>query len=179
MSPLKKPRDESAKASGDKFTTSEADWKPVKPSVTQPTTETGGTLKKVLRSAMMLTLGVGLTLGAVGCASVGTAHAAGSANQPQIVQVQTKPKAEQAKGTAKAAQQQEQGAAYKIGKGLNETGKGVKEAAQPALDKGKEIGQEIGEAGKQVGQEIGKAGKDFGLGVAREAKSFWKGLTGK
>lgn len=179
MSPLKRSRDEGPQSQGDKFTTAETDWKPVKPSVTKPTAETGGTLRRVLGSAMMLTLGVGLTLGAAGCASVGTAYAAGP-NQPQIVQVQTqKPKSEQAKGSAKASSQQQQGAAYKIGKGLNETGKGLKEATQPALDKGKEVGLEIGEAGKQVGQEIGQAGKEFGQGVAREAKAFWRGLTGK
>ncbi|MBX3171998.1 MAG: hypothetical protein KF760_31615 [Candidatus Eremiobacteraeota bacterium] len=142
------------------------DWAPVKPNVTAAVSHKPSALRN-FTGAMTLALGLALTLGATGCASVATAQAA---EKTPIVQTQTRP-AQQDSTKASAS--------YQIGKGLHEIGKGTKEAARPALDKGKEVGKEIGKAGKEVGQEIGKAGKKFGLGVAKEAKSFWKGLTGK
>ena len=168
LSPLKKSRSESNSA-GDKFETRGGqDWKPIKPSLTHEAEAPAHSSKGVLNSVLMLTLGIALTMGATGCASVATAHGAQS-GRPQIVQVETHKQdsppqtpAQQVVGQKKAS------AAYQVGHDLNKAGKDIKKAAQPALDKGKE-----------VGQEIAKAGKDFGLGVAKEATSFWKGLTGK
>lgn len=153
-------------APGDKFESTGSDWTPVKPNMTTAV----GKAKSGLRNftgAMTLALGLALTLGATGCATVVNAQAA---QKTPIVQTHVQPAAQD---TAQKP------ASYQIGKGLHDIGVGTKEAAQPALDKGKEVGQKIGQTGKQVGQEIGKAGKNFGLGVAKEAKSFWKGLTGK
>ncbi len=159
-------RRESSDLPKESFVSSGNDWAPVKPNVTAAVNNQPSAFRN-FTGAMTLALGLALTLGATGCASVATAQAA---EKTPIVQTQTK---QAQKDTAKPS------ASYQIGKGLHEIGKGTKEAAQPALEKGKEVGKEIGKAGKEVGQEIGKAGKNFGLGVAKEAKSFWKGLTGK
>lgn len=180
LSPLKRSKADPGTPVGDKFETGSADWKPVKPSLQAEAPSSSKPLRGALGSILMLTLGVALSLGASGCASVATAHAADS-GRPQIVQVDAartakketaKPgPAKQLAGQKKVAgkaQSTEQGTAYQVGRELNEVGKDVKDAAKPVLEKGKE-----------VGQEIGKAGKDFGLGVAKEARSFWKGLTGK
>ena len=142
------------------------DWTPVKPNITSSVSPKSSGLRS-LGGALMLSLGLALTLGATGCASVATAQAAG---KTPIVQTQTKP----AQDTAARPS-----AAYQIGKGMHEIGVGTKEAAQPVIEKSLEVGQQIGKKGKEVGQEIGQAGKKFGLGVAKEATSFWKGLTGK
>ena len=139
---------------GDKFVSGTQDWTPVKPNITSAVGNKPSAFRN-FTGAMTLALGLALTIGATGCASVATAQ---SAQKSPIVQTQTQPAKDT---TAKPA-------SYQVGKGLHDIGKGAKVAAQPALDKGKE-----------VGQEIGKAGKQFGLGVAKEAKSFWKGLTGK
>ncbi len=146
------------------YVSSGNDWAPVKPNVAAATTKTSAV--RNFTGAMTLAVGLALTLGMTGCASVATAQAT---QRTPIVQTQTKP----AQDTAKPS------AAYQIGKGLNEIGKGTKQAAQPALDKGAEVGKEIGKAGAEVGKEIGKAGKAFGKGVATGAKSFWRGLTGQ
>ncbi|MFN8607906.1 MAG: hypothetical protein U0931_10260 [Vulcanimicrobiota bacterium] len=152
---------------GDKFESTGSDWTPVRPNVTSTVSRVSSTVRN-FTGAMTLALGLALTAGLTGCASVATAQ---SAHQTPIVQTQVK-HAEKDTTAPKSA-------SYQVGKGLHDIGVGTKEAAQPALDKGKEIGQKIGETGAQVGKEIGKAGKNFGLGVAKEAKSFWKGLTGK
>lgn len=148
---------------GDKFESSGSDWTPVKPNVTSTVSKAAAGVRN-FTGAMMLTLGLALTMGVTGCASVATAQ---TAQKTPIVQTQVK------------QESAPKSASYQVGKGLHDIGVGTKEAAQPALDKGREIGQKIGETGAHVGKEIGKAGRDFGLGVAKEAKSFWKGLTGK
>lgn len=174
MSPLKKSKADSGGPVGDKFEAGSTEWKPVKPSLQTEAPSSSKPLRGALGSILMLTLGVALSLGASGCASVATAHAAES-GRPQIVQVDTAKTAKQETAKPSPAKQlsgqkksTEQGTAYQVGRELNQAGKDVKEAAKPVLEKGKE-----------VGKEIGKAGKDFGLGVAKEATSFWKGLTGK
>ncbi|MBS2035004.1 hypothetical protein JST97_08445 [bacterium] len=149
---------------GDKFESTGSDWTPVKPNLTSAVSKASSTVRN-FTGAMTLALGLALTLGATGCASVATAQ---TAQHTPIVQTQVQPK-----DTAPKP------ASYQVGKGLHDIGVGAKEAAQPALDKGQEIGKKIGDKGAEVGKEIGKAGKAFGLGVAKEAKSFWKGLTGK
>jgi len=141
------------------------DWAPVKPNVTAATSKTSGL--RSLGGALMLSLGLALTIGATGCASVATAQAT---EKTPIIQTQPKP----AQDTAAKPS-----ASYQIGKGMHEIGMGAKEAAQPAIDKGKEVGKKGLEKGKEVGKEIGAAGKKFGQGVAKEATSFWRGLTGK
>ena len=158
-------RPEGKPAPGDKFVSSGNDWTPVKPNVTAAVSNKPSAFRN-FTGAMTLALGLALTIGATGCASVATAQSAG---RTPIVQTQTQPAKDT---TAKSA-------SYQVGKGLHDIGVGAKEAAQPALEKGKEVGQKIGETGKEVGKEIGKAGKKFGLDVAKEAKSFWKGLTSK
>ena len=145
-------RPESTTTSGDKFVSGGNDWTPVKPNVTSAVSNKPSAFRN-FSGAMTLALGLALTIGATGCASVATAQ---SAQRTPIVQTHTKSAQDT---TAKPT-------SYQVGKGLHDIGKGAKEVAQPAVDKGKE-----------VGQEIGKAGKKFGLGVAKEAKSFWKGLT--
>jgi hypothetical protein len=177
MSPLKRSRSDAEAGPSEKFETSASDWKPTRPTLESQGTTSARPLGRALGSLLMVTLGVALSLGASGCASVATAHAAQSG--PQIVQAKTAPKREAAKATPAQQLQADSSASYKIGKGLNQVGQGVKEASQPALEKGKEVGQEVGKEAVKVGKEIGKAGKDFGLGVAKEATSFWKGLTGK
>ncbi len=152
---------------GDKFETTGSDWTPVKPNVTTAVSKAKSGCRN-FTGAMTLALGLALTLGGTGCATVANAQAA---QKTPIVQTQVQ--------TAAHHDTAEKPASYQVGKGLHDIGVGTKEAVQPALDKGKEVGQQIGQTGKHVGQEIGKAGKKFGLGVAKEAKSFWKGLTGK
>ena len=137
------------------------DWTPVKPNVSAATSKTSGL--RSLGGALMLSLGLALTIGATGCASVATAQAA---EKTPIIQTQPKPA-------------KDGSASYQVGKGLHDIGVGAKEAAQPALDKGKEVGKKGWEKGKEATKDIGTAGKNFGLGVAKEAKSLWKGLTGK
>lgn len=143
---------------------SQPDWKPQKPDVQATRSAAPGGIMKGL-TGLAVALGVSLCIGLTGCASVGVAHAA---DRPM----------------------QQQSLSYEVGKQVHDTGQQVKQAAQPAVERGKQVGQQIGETGKKVGQEIGKAGKqfgqevgkhgkEFGLGVAREAKDFWKGLTGK
>lgn len=207
MSPLRKGKAEETGSQRDGFVASGSEWKPVKPNLQAESTSSSRPLRGILGSVLMLTLGVCLAAGATGCASVATAHAAESG--PKIVQVQTK---QEKKETRQA---QGDSLSYQVGKGLNQTGqdfrqagkdirdasrpalqkgkevgqqigdksvevaRDVKDASQPALKKGKEIGQQIGEKGAEVGREIGKQGEAFGKGVAREAKSFWRGLTGK
>ena len=158
-------RRESSDLPKESFVPGGNEWAPVKPNVTQAASKTSGL--RSLGGALMLSLGLALTIGATGCASVATAQAT---ERTPIIQTQLKP----AKDTTARPS-----ASYQVGKGLHDIGVGTKEAAQPAIDKGKEVGQQIGQKGKEVGLEIGKAGKNFGLGVAKEAKSFWKGLTGK
>lgn len=160
-------RKESADVPKESFVSGGNDWTPVKPNMTAAVSNKPSAFRN-FTGAMTLALGLALTLGATGCASVATAQAA---EKTPIVQTQTKPAQSDTAGKPSSS--------YQIGKGLHEIGKGTKEAAQPAIDKGKEVGKEIGKTGKEVGKEIGKAGKNFGLGVAKEAKSFWKGLTGK
>ena len=139
---------------GDKFVAGGNDWTPVKPNLTSAVSNKPSALRN-FTGAMTLALGLALTMGATGCASVATAQAT---QKTSIVQTQAKPPQDNAPKPA----------SYQVGKGLHDMGKGAKQAAQPVLDKGKEVGKEMGEAGK-----------NFGLGVAKEAKSFWKGLTGK
>lgn len=141
------------------------DWVPVKPNVTSAVNTKPSAVRN-FTGAMTLALGLALTLGMTGCASVATAQ---STQKTPIVQTQTKAPQDAAG---------KQSPSYQIGKGLHEIGKGTKEAAQPAIDKGAEIGKEIGKTGAQVGREIGKAGKSFGQAVGNEAKSFWRGITG-
>lgn len=156
-------RKETSDLPKESFVSGGNDWTPVKPNITQAAAANKGSGLRSLGGALMLSLGLALTLGATGCASVATAQAA---EKTPIIQTQPKPA-------------KDKSASYQVGKGLHDIGVGTKEAAQPAIDKGKEVGQQIGQKGKEVGLEIGKAGKNFGLGVAKEAKSFWKGLTGK
>ena len=149
----------------DGFRASETDWTPVKPSIAVETHQESRSLRS-LGSGLVLALGLALTLGASGCASLATAHAA-DAGRPQVVQT-AQVKHEAAKPNL----------SYQVGKELHKTGKEVQQAAKPVLEKGKEIGKDIGKTGAKVGKEIGQAGKEVGLGVAKEATSFWKGLTG-
>ena len=138
------------------------DWSPVKPKVAAAVSPSPSGLR-CLGGALMLSLALALSVGATGCASVATAQAT---QKTPILQTQTRPA-------------QDASASYQVGKGLHDIGKGAKETARPAIEKGKEVGQKGWEKGKEVGKEIGTAGKNFGLGVAKEAKSFWKGLTGQ
>lgn len=196
VSPLRRGKSEKGGVPSDGFTPSDSDWKPVKPNLTAESTSSSRPLRNVLSSVLLLTLGVCLAAGATGCASVATAHAADAG--PKVVQVQTKQTA------PKQTETRGESLSYQVGKGLNQAGqdfrqagRDIQDASQPALQKGKEIGQKIGDKsvevardvkdasqpvlqkGKEVGKEIGKQGEAFGKGVAREARSFWRGLTGK
>lgn len=148
MSPLKKSKaDSGLRWRGPQAGSTE--WKPVKPSLQTEAPSSSKPLRGALGSILMLTLGVALSLGASGCASVATAHAAES-GRPQIVQVDTAKTAKQETAKPSPAKQlsgqkksTEQGTAYQVGRELNQAGKDVEEAAKPVLEKGKEVGKRL------------------------------------
>ena len=132
------------------------EWKPAGKPVFAPTqavepTRANAGHTKSMFAGLALALSVALCSG---CASTGALHGAvNDSLHPQQTTSQQAPKGSQA---------------YQAGKEIHK-------AVKPALNKGKEIGLEIGAQGKKAGLEIKDQAVEFGHGV----RDFFKGIAGK